>query len=136
MRLERMEQIENPKKTTAYFDKLLSDAIDEALNSLGNSAKIAIYFHLEADFGLPQKDIPCEIGYFSYAIGKIFGVAARRLEIMCMIRLQAKLNSECTWNNRDKWFQTVTFQEYALLKRLNFENKTRNRDSAVLLSLR
>lgn len=72
------------------FEKLLLEAVDESLSSLGDSAKHAIYFHLEKTFKVSKSEIPSKIEEFSEAIEKIFGVGARLLEIQMMKRFHEK----------------------------------------------
>jgi len=72
------------------FESLLLEAVDESLSTLGDSAKQAIYFHLEKTFKVSKSEIPNKIEEFSNAIEKIFGVGARLLEIQMMQRLHEK----------------------------------------------
>lgn len=66
------------------FDKLLLEAIDEGLSSIGESSKQAIYFHLEKSFNVKKHEIPYKIEDFARAIEKIFGLGADFLEILIM----------------------------------------------------
>lgn len=81
--------ISEPQQTER-FEKLLLEAVDESLSSLGDSAKQAIYFHLEKTFKVSKSEIPSKIEEFSEAIEKIFGVGARLLEIQMMKRFHEK----------------------------------------------
>ena len=45
-------------KRTITFNKLLTEAIDNALSTLGDSAKQSIYFHLQDKFKITRSDIP------------------------------------------------------------------------------
>jgi hypothetical protein len=72
------------------FEKLLLQAVDEGLSSLGESSKRAIYFHLEKNFKIKKKEIPNKIEIFEDAIEKIFGLGADFLEILIMKRLHEK----------------------------------------------
>jgi hypothetical protein len=74
--LERESTQPNPR-----FRKLLLEAIDEALSSLGDSVKQAIYFHLEKTFNLKKQEIPDKIEEFTKALEEIFGLGAKLLEI-------------------------------------------------------
>src|SRR3989304_2727383 len=58
---------------TRDFDKLLLNAIDEALNSLGESVKQSIYFHIENKFCVARNDIPENLEEFQGGLEKIFG---------------------------------------------------------------
>jgi hypothetical protein len=72
---------------TKDFQKLLLDAVDGALSSLGDSAKQSIYFHLETRFKVPKDEIPCRLEDFESGLENIFGVGTRFLEILIMKKL-------------------------------------------------
>lgn len=72
------------------FEKLLLEALDEGLSSLGQSSKQAIYFHLEKSFDVKRQEIPCNLEVFVDAIEKIFGSGAYFIEILIMKRLHEK----------------------------------------------
>jgi hypothetical protein len=78
-----------PKSTA--FDKLLLSAIDEALNSLGESVKQSIYFHIENKFSVSRNDIPRNLSEFQGGLEKIFGTGARFIEILIMKNLHSKI---------------------------------------------
>ena len=83
-----------PKKSKD-FNELLIEAIDEALNSLGESVKQSIYFHIENKF-VPKKDIPDKIQDFQGGLEKIFGAGAQFIEILIMKNLHAKIGITLT----------------------------------------
>ena len=69
------------------FQKLFMESVDDAFSSLGDSAKQAIYFHLETKFKISRKDIPNRLDEFENGLEKIFGAGTRYLEILIMKRL-------------------------------------------------
>ena len=73
------------------FDKLLLSAIDEALNSIGESVKQAIYFHIENKFSVTRNTIPENLAEFQGGLEKIFGTGARFIEILIMKNLHSKI---------------------------------------------
>ena len=73
------------------FDKLLLSAIDEALNSLGESVKQSIYFHIENNFSVTRNEIPKNLAEFQGGLEKIFGTGARFIEILIMKNLHSKI---------------------------------------------
>ncbi len=77
------------------FYEVLSGAIDEAFSSLGESVREAIFFHPEKTFGIRRSEIPYRIDDFSDALERIFGLGARRLEILFMKNLHAKVGTVC-----------------------------------------
>ena len=76
---------------TRDFDKLLLNAIDEALNSLGESVKQSIYFHIENKFCVARNDIPESLQDFQGGLEKIFGTGAQFIEILIMKNLHSRI---------------------------------------------
>jgi hypothetical protein len=102
------------------FDRLLFEAIDEGLSSIGKSSKQAIYYHLKKGFNLEKQDIPRKITVFTYAIEKIFGLGANFLEILIMKRLYEKIGGRFKWNKD----QAFTFNEYIAVAKRSFLEKS------------
>jgi hypothetical protein len=73
------------------FKKLLLEAIDDGLSSLGDPAKLAIYIYLEKNFKIKKQEIPNKINEFTNAIEKIFGNGVKFLEIQIMKHLYEKV---------------------------------------------
>jgi hypothetical protein len=73
------------------FNRLLVSAIDEALNSLGESVKQSIYFHIENKFKVERNEIPDNLEEFQGGLEKIFGAGARFIEILIMKNLHTKI---------------------------------------------
>lgn len=94
------------------FDSLLMESIDEALTSLGESAKQSIYYHLEDKFKISKEEIPKRIEDFANGIEKIFGLGAHFIEILIMKRLYEKIGKPLEWNE-DKEFIFVNYVEAA-----------------------
>ncbi len=72
------------------FGKLLLEAVEESLSTLGETPKQAIYYHLQESFSIRKHEIPDKIDEFTFAIEKIFGEGARLLEIQIMKSLHEK----------------------------------------------
>jgi hypothetical protein len=72
------------------FEKLLVEAIDESLSSLGDSPKQAILFHLEKTFKIKKQEIPNNVGSFDVALKKLFGPGADFLESLIAKKLCEK----------------------------------------------
>jgi len=92
-KFETPNSVPAKKREASYnegFEKLILDAIDESLSSLGQSAKQAIYYHLEKSFKIKKAEIPLKIEKFTIAIEEIFGDGAKLLEIQMMKRLHEK----------------------------------------------
>ncbi len=81
------------------FDRLLLTSIDDALLSLGESARQSIYFHIENTFSVPRNQIPKNLPDFQMALEKIFGVGARFIEILIMKNLYKKIDSPLSMNS-------------------------------------
>jgi hypothetical protein len=73
------------------FDKLLQTAIDEALVTLGESVRQAIYFHIEKKFNVPKDNVFENLEQFQIGLEKIFGAGARFIEILIMKNLHSKI---------------------------------------------
>jgi hypothetical protein len=73
------------------FDKILLRAIDEALNSLGESVRQAIYFHIENKFSVARDEIPENLLQFQGGLKEIFGAGAQFIEISIIKNLHMKI---------------------------------------------
>jgi hypothetical protein len=105
----------------SFYDVLL-EAIDEALSSLGESSKTAIYLHLENSMGIKKQEIPFRIDDFQNALEKIFGLGTRLLEILFVKNLHEKIKTTYKWNMPRWVVPELTFQEYLHLVKMEFEN--------------
>jgi hypothetical protein len=73
------------------FNKLVLEAVDAGLSSLGDSPKQAIYFYLEKAFKIKRSEIPGRIEEFANALEQIFGHGAKLVEIQIMKLLYEKV---------------------------------------------
>jgi hypothetical protein len=89
------------------FEKLLLEAVDEGLASLGESSKQAIYFHLERSFNVKKKEILHKIETFAKAIEKIFGLGANFLEILVVKKLYEKVGGVFEWHESTEFAFTM-----------------------------
>jgi len=103
---------------TCDFEKLLLEAVDAALSSLGDSSKQAIYFHLEKNFTMKKQDIPNNIEEFTKAIEEIFGHGAKILELQMMKHLYEKVGNDFGYfpENDD-----LLFIEYIVAARMHVQ---------------
>jgi hypothetical protein len=76
------------------FSKLLLEAVDEGLSSLGDSPKQAILFYLENSYKIDKDNIPRNLTEFAGALEKIFGQGASYLEQLIIKRLYEKIGIE------------------------------------------
>lgn len=118
------------------FDKLLLDAIDDALLSLGMPVKNSIYSHLQNDFCIKREQIPDKIYEFSDILHKIFGLGAGRLEIKCMKNISDKVKVSMAWPEYEwpmsKWVVTdMTFPEYVGNAKRSYIDKRKSNHSNV-----
>jgi hypothetical protein len=110
------------------FDEFLMEAIDEALGSLGEPVKNAMYLHLQNDFGIEKKDIPGKVEEFSDIIHKIFGLGASRLEIKFMKNLNSKIEVDVKMHELEwplsKWIVAdLSFGVYIFNVRKSYLNQ-------------
>jgi len=94
----------------------LLEAVDDALASLGDSARQAIYFHLEDKFKITKNDIPRRLQDFADGLEKIFGLGARFIEILIMKNLYEKIGQPLEWNES----RELVFAEYVAAARQSF----------------
>jgi len=104
---------------TREFDKLLVSAIDEALNSLGESVKQSIYFHIENKFKVPRNKIPENLEEFQGGLEKIFGAGAQFIEILIMKNLHTKVGLPLKIESKQ-----LEFVEYVGAAKEGFLKKT------------
>ena len=82
------------------LNRFCLETIDEALSTLGENAKKTIYFYLQQKFLIAKQDIPYKIEDFSDALQQIFGLGARRLEILIMAKLHQKIKALYKWEGQ------------------------------------
>jgi len=73
------------------FEKILSEAVDNGLMILGESARKSIYFHLDQDFSLQKEKISENPEALENALESIFGVGALVIEISILKNLASKV---------------------------------------------
>ena len=80
--------------TEKAFHKLLLEAVDSALSSLGDSARQSVYFHLEKKFDITRDEIPGRVEDFDHGLERIFGAGTRFLEVLIMKKLYEEMGSK------------------------------------------
>ncbi len=105
------------------FFKMFEEVIDETFSSLGEPTRKAIYIHLKDSFGIEKSEIPYRINDFSGALEKIFGPAARNLEILCIKNIQAKARIDFKWDLPESSGSELTFEEYIHIAKQNYKQQ-------------
>ena len=105
---------------TREFDKLLVSAVDEALDSLGESVRQSTYFHIENNFKLARDEIPEKLFEFQGGLERIFGSGAQYIEILIMKNLHTKIGRNLKIKNKQ-----LKFIEYVDAARDGFLKKPR-----------
>ena len=105
------------------FEDVLLESIDEAFSTLGESVKKVIYFHLSEKFKITKRNIPNKINAFSDALEKIFGLGARKLEILIVSKLHEKINCNYEWKGPNWLVPDLTFSQYVELSRSYYEDR-------------
>jgi len=77
------------------FEKLFIEAVDEGLETLGESGKHMIFFHLDKSYSIKKHEIPKKPEAFAKGLEKIFGAGASVLEKLIVKSLCSKLGLEC-----------------------------------------
>lgn len=90
--------------------------MDDAFCTLGESARKAIYFHLETKFGIAKNDIPSNLKKFDDGMQKIFGPGANFLEILIMRKLHEKTGQPVEWSENE----SLAFVEYVTAAKQGF----------------
>lgn len=111
------------------FEKLLLEAVDAGLSSLGDSSKHAIYFHLDENFSIKKEQIPSRINDFAGAIENIFGIGANYLEILIMKRLYEKVGGTLEWDDSAR----LAFTNYVAAAKRVFQEKEKARTKEGLI---
>jgi hypothetical protein len=106
------------------FDALLLDAIDQALASLGESARESIYFHLEKQFKLAKQRIPSSLEEFDGGLQKIFGIGAKYIEILIMKQLYQAIDQPLNWDGKEEF----GFIEYVNAAQKTFSHRLNSTD--------
>jgi hypothetical protein len=101
------------------FEKLLLSAVDQALSSLGESSKQAIYFYLGKSFNIEKQEIPNKIKPFKEALEDVFGVGASFLEVLIMKRLYETIGGNFQWKESEEF----TFTEYVAAAKRTFQER-------------
>ena len=109
------------------FDESLSEAIDEALTSMGAPIKNTIYFKLENSFNIPKDEIPKHIDEFMVFLYKTFGLGASLFELKVMQHLHSKINVNIQVTKDDlsvsNWItEGMTLEKYICNARNNYCN--------------
>lgn len=111
------------------FDAILLEAIDEALSSLGDSVRQAIFFHLERSFCIRKDETPDRVGAFTQAIEAIFGAGADTLEMLIVRKLHEKIG-EVSSPNESRAF---SFAERVNAAKSRFQQKNRIKTMTELI---
>jgi hypothetical protein len=112
--------------TEKAFQTCFLEAVDAAFSSLGDSAKQAIYYHLESKFKIPRDEIPCRVEAFETGLEKIFGAGTRFLEVLIMKKLHENIGPEM---DVLKWDENKEFKfiDYVKAAERNFsQGKKKN----------
>ncbi|MEM3699832.1 MAG: hypothetical protein QXL57_03060 [Candidatus Bathyarchaeia archaeon] len=107
------------KRKREAFETLLLEAVDEALASLGESVRQAIYYHLEDKFKITKKEIPNRLEEFTDGLEKIFGLGAHFIEILIMKKLYEKIGQPLKWNESKE----LVFLDYVTAAKESFQKK-------------
>jgi hypothetical protein len=76
------------------FKKVLFEAVDNGLLTLGESPRCAIYFRLEKNWQLKKEEIPQKVEKFLEGLENIFGPGSRVVEKVIVEDLYKKLGLE------------------------------------------
>ena len=83
----------NIPKTGNCYERLMMNAIDESLSTLGEPAKNLIYNFISKQHCLKKDQIPCNVEVFANALESILGNGAKFLEFLIMKRFNEKIGN-------------------------------------------
>jgi len=83
------------------FELAVIEAVDSGLLVLGESAKHAIYYHIETGYHVRREDIPHRIESFQEALRGLLGEGAAIIERLIAKNLQSKLGM--VFEERENW---------------------------------
>ena len=81
----------NQKTGKNKFETTIAEAVDESLSSFKNLDKQKVYARLENAFEIRKQEIPCKIEDFANAMGQMFGVGAKLVEIRIIEAVHKKM---------------------------------------------
>jgi hypothetical protein len=108
--------LEEASERGLSFGRLLLQAVDEGLCTIGESMRNAVYRYLEDTFGIRKTDIPRRVDEFSDGLERIFGNGARLLEIEIMKNLCRKVGDIADYFPTK---EDITFAEYVYAAELS-----------------
>jgi len=73
------------------FEQVFIEAVDEGLESLGESGRHMIFYHLDKSYSIKKHEIPKTPEAFAEGLEKIFGAGASVLEKLIVKSLYSKL---------------------------------------------
>ena len=76
------------------FEKLFIEAVDEGLETLGESGKHMIFFHLDKSYSIKKHQISRRPEAFAKGLEQIFGAGATVLQRLILKSLCSKLGLE------------------------------------------
>jgi hypothetical protein len=105
--------------TESLFGEKLREAVDETLLALGDSARDAIYYHLEKAFNVKRENIHEQVEEFAKALENMLGPGARLLEIQIMKSLHRKIRKPLPLKKK----KDLTFTEYVVAAKKSLEQQ-------------
>ena len=75
------------------YEKIMMNAIDESLSTLGEQSKNLIYKYLSERYCLEKDQIPTNVEVFTNALENILGNGAKFLEFLIMKRFNEKIGN-------------------------------------------
>lgn len=119
------------KNREQNYEAVLLQSIDEALLTLGENVRLSIYFHLQTKFGLPKNEIPNHTVEFVDAMGKIFGEASKKIEILIMKFLNEKIQFKYEWAGPNWLVPNLTFEDYLKMVKVTIEKREKQAEARL-----
>ena len=116
--------------TEERINNLLMESVDEALSSLGNVSKVALYRHLEREFTTKKKEIPQRLDDFSFALEKILGNGSTHLDLLMVKTFRKRLQDFCQVDPKG-----IVFQEYVKQAKESIKNSAKEKTGETLIGI-
>jgi len=78
------------------FEKILNQAVDDAMSQLGETVRKTLSFYLRTTFDLKSEEIPRKTEEFDHAVNTLLGSGATHLESSILRNLSARIDVNVT----------------------------------------
>jgi len=99
-------------------DRIVLDAIDEALSVLGSKGRDSVYYFLEREYLLKKEDVPLNLRRFDDCLRMVFGLGANLLEKHIINTLKRRVGVELEADEGLDFVETLETIKSIIRKRI------------------